>query len=190
MKKKLIFILMILSAMLIFSACSTNSANESEQNSSTPIEDQQENESNTDTDDATGVEGDDNASPNESEGSMLAGELVTVAQLEGGLQIGDSKEDVSILFDSHPYHEVTSLYDGGEAWRYDIGAPAEYSYDTNSDVHDHDGVLSGDVPLQIYIYFDSEDKVSGYSAYQEGAEGTINVYQTLSDGTRKVDIIE
>jgi hypothetical protein len=89
----------------------------------------------------------------------------------------------------HPYQEVTASYDGGDAWRYDFGAQPDYVYEVESDRHDHEGILSGDVPLQVFIYFDGEGRVNGYTAYQAGEDGTITIYQTLGDGTRKVETI-
>lgn len=190
MRKNIFLLVMIFSAVLISSACSSN--NSSSENVTAPIEDNQEGQNNEDIA-ANDVEDNDVALPNdsgnESGGTRLAGSIITVAELESGIAIGASQQDVSIFFDSHPYIEVTSAYDGREAWRYDIGAQPAYSFESETDLHDQEGILNGDVPLQIFIYFDEEGIVNGYSAYQAGEEGTINVYQTLGDGTRKVDTI-
>jgi hypothetical protein len=191
MRKNISLIVMIFSAVLIFSACSSNST--LIEKDTPPAEDYQVGQNSEDTA-SNEVEGNDVSLPNDSGseigGTRLAGSLYTVAELEGGLDIGASQEEVAIFFDSHPYQEVTSSFDGKVTWRYDIGAQADYSFESETDLHDQEGILNGDVPLQIFIYFDEEGNVSGYSAYQAGAEGSINVYQTLGDGTRKLDTIK
>ncbi len=179
MRKTILVIVVIFSALLILSACGSNNSsngNAAAPNVAVP-------------NDTAPIEDTNNSSADGSEGTQLAGSIMTVAQIEGGLPIGATQEDVSILFDSHPYDEVTASMDGGTAWRYDFGAQADYSYEEVSDLHDQDGILNGDVPLQVFIYFDEDGKVSAYTAYQAGADGTITVYQTLSDGSRKVETI-
>ena len=193
MKRTLYLIVMIFSAMLIITACGSNNSNNDVNTSpvvETPV---------AETPDAetpaveTPVEDTNNPLPSDSgdeiQGSQLAGSIMTVDQLESGLAIGATQEDVNILFDSHPYKEVSASMDGGIVWRYDFGAQADYSYEEELDLHDEAGILNGEVPLQVFIYYDDEGKVSAYIAYQAGEEGKITVYQTLSDGSREVNTI-
>lgn len=199
MKRNVTLIVLIFSAILIFTACSSNSSNE---NNTNAVEDSQENSSNNDiqqgqnNDVAQTNDSESTDSPlpivenNESGGTRLAGSIFTVAELEGGLEIGASQEEVSIFFDSHPYHEVTASYDGRDVWRYDIGAQSDYSFESEADLHDQEGILNGSVPIQMFIYFNDEGIVNGYTVYQAGEGDSITVYQTLGDGTRKVETIE
>src|SRR5690554_1647589 len=112
MKKQILFSLIILAAMLVFSACSNNTNEENidtNPDNETPIEENQENnepeaEPNNDEVIVDETEGSEDALPSgDNEGNeetRLAGSVVTVAELEGGIAIGDSQEDVNIFFDS------------------------------------------------------------------------------------------
>jgi len=192
MKKMMYTFVMIIAATVILAACggSNNAANEG---NPAPVEDTNKapvTEALPDDSKDAGKDVDGKVDNNDdTQGTRLAGSIMTVAELESGLAIGDTQEDVNILFDSHPYQEVTAFMDGSNVWRYDFGAQAEYSHEEQSDTHDQEGILNGDVPIQVFIYFDEEGKVSAYTAYQADEAGNINVYQTLGDGTRKVDTI-
>jgi hypothetical protein len=173
MKKTMYLIVMALSAMLIVAACGSSS-----NDYSAPIEDVD-----------NSLPGSDSVNDNTAGGTQLAGSVITVADLEARLNIGASQEDVTILFDSHPYQEVTASSDAGNVWRYDFGAQADYTFESEVDMHDQQGILNGDVPLQVFIYFDEKGNVSHYTAYQAGSDGKITVYKTLNDGSREVENI-
>ncbi|GIQ71062.1 hypothetical protein DUZ99_03330 [Xylanibacillus composti] len=112
----------------------------------------------------------------------------TVAQLDANMAIGMTKEEVAALI-GDDYAEITMAMDNAEGWRYDIGAVDGYSFDDVLDSVDLEGIKQGDVALQIFIQFDSEGQVNGYSAYQADEDGSISVYQWLENGELKTDTI-
>jgi hypothetical protein len=114
---------------------------------------------------------------------------VTVADLEGNLTIGASKEAV-IELAGEDYQKVTSAMDGSTVWRFDIGAKEGYLYEDKSDSPDLEGLKSGEVILQIFVGFDDEGKVSNYTAYQRGENETVHAFYTFENGQRKDEKIE
>lgn len=184
MNKKHVFTVLVLSAMLVFSACS----NEPAENEMNGVQEGANNEvgqgnNPEDVNDANEgiVEGEVEVSLPDTQPAELP---VTVAQLSNEITVGNSKDEV-LSFMGESYQETTAVLDSSQAWRFDYGTSEEYSYDSESDSADQEGLKSGEILLQVFIYFDSEETVSGYSAYQANDEGEVTVFHLMADGTTK-----
>ncbi|GEM_PF-2141068 len=193
----------VIAALLLLSACSGNdqAGQNDPANEAAPQQEAGDNEGNhTDENEGTlaeppvaeplpdDAEGE-GSDPNADASTEPAALPFTVAELEAGMSIGMTQEEVIELIGEN-YAEVTIAMDNTEGWRYDIGAAEDYSLEETMDFVDIEGIKRGDVPLQIFVSFDSASTVYGYSAYQLEDDGSITVYQWFENGESKTDTIQ
>lgn len=109
---------------------------------------------------------------------------ITAAELEGGVVVGSSAEEITALLGLE-YTEVLAALTGEPTWRYDIGAQEGYVFESSSDTPDVSGLKESKLTLQVFVYFNDEESVTGYSAYEsKPGDESVDVYHLMEDGSR------
>lgn len=114
----------------------------------------------------------------------------TVLMIKEKVKLGLNKAEVEQLISSD-YRKIKAADDDSEMWRYDFGINEGYmSPDDEYDFGDIEGLKNGIIQAQLFISWDSDDKVSHYSViYFNSDDGKVYNYRLFSDGGEKEQAI-
>jgi hypothetical protein len=107
------------------------------------------------------------------------------------LRVGLSKQAVEKFF-PRGYEKVLLESDEREIWRYDFGTIVGYVYNENHDYGDIAGMQAGTVREQLFIEWDDNGKIRGYTYFylvNEEKDKAIYSYEMLPDGTERQRVV-
>ncbi|WP_243299459.1 hypothetical protein [Bacillus litorisediminis] len=133
----------------------------------------------------------DNETPEKENGEIKYDVATALSVLKEDLRLGMTQDEVSGLFGTD-YEEVSSEIDNEHKWRYDIGTRVGYQYSEDYDFADMDGLLNGNVKMQIWVAWDEESKVKSFSSlYVNPEDEKLYEYRVFPDGTvRDIPYVE
>ena len=99
-----------------------------------------------------------------------------VQAIKDALYIGADKADV-FQFLKVPPQQVYAAYGGEIMWRFDIGTVENYTFNTNNDTLDLDGLGDGLVSIVVFARFDEHDELFRYTIYYRTTRGDIMEYR-------------
>lgn len=88
------------------------------------------------------------------------------------------------------FSEILSAKENKPMWRYDMGAKTGYQFDEAYDFADIEGLKTGNVSMQVFINWSTEQRVESLSAvYLNKADGRVYEYRVFPDGGERVQVI-
>lgn len=119
----------------------------------------------------------------ESSPQLSANEVLVIIKEE--LELGMTEEEVTTLLGTN-YQEVVAAMDDSHVWRYDVETAEGYQYTAVDDFVDMEGLLQGDIEMQLFITWGEDGKVKTFSSiYQNKTDGNIYNFRVYSDNTRE-----
>ncbi|OEH84284.1 hypothetical protein BHU72_10745 [Desulfuribacillus stibiiarsenatis] len=109
--------------------------------------------------------------------------------IKNNLKIGLLPADVENLLENN-FTIVYAALDGQEMWRYDIFTIEDYVLENEyqTDSVDLDGILEGEISIQLFVGFDNDKKVSRYIIYYLKDKRVIE-YRVFSNGSFHESVI-
>lgn len=121
------------------------------------------------------------------ETSQQAQVQIDIEFLKENLMLGMTKEEVADLC-GQQYEEVIDALDDLLVWRYDFPNIPEYHYTAleNMDSADIEGLVDGNMRMQLFIGWGEEETVRNFSVlYTSEEDEHIYEYRIMIDGTVK-----
>ncbi|MCD8510026.1 MAG: hypothetical protein LRY73_09265 [Bacillus sp. (in: Bacteria)] len=119
----------------------------------------------------------------ESSPQLTANEMLAVIKEE--LELGMTEEEVTTLLGTN-YQEVVAAMDDSRVWRYDVETAEGYQNTAVDDFVDMEGLMQGDIKMQLFITWGENGKVRTFSSiYQNKTDGNIYNFRVYSDNTRE-----
>lgn len=118
-------------------------------------------------------------SSHEGEKDKAEEKLHVLQKIKNELSLDLNESEVkSILGDK--YTEVTTKSD--VVWRFDFGAQEEYSYSDSNASADLDGILNGDLDVQLFVSIDDGEVEAISAVYLTEEDNDLLEYKILPDG--------
>lgn len=107
------------------------------------------------------------------------------------LQIGMSKDQLLYLFGNKDSEFLDPL-NGGEGWRFDFLSSEDYVVNMNGleDSADFPGIKSGDIALQLFVYWDDTGHAEQLSIIYKGTDAKMKNYRLFQDGGERVQELD